>query len=205
VRRATGDAEIQIGEPALPDIDFEIGEANVEATVDRLDSSYFPRHGYLARARYTLSRDALGADSEFDQVDFDALAATTFGKHSVHAGLRYHVTSSGLAPIQSLYRIGGFSRLVGYQPNELTGQHYAIVLTGYSYQIGKLLDQEALLGGNLEYGNAWQDRSDMDFGDAVLNGSVYIGMDSWLGPILFGIGAREGGEYNLFLEIGNRF
>jgi hypothetical protein len=25
------------------------------------------------------------------------------------------------------------------------------------------------------------------------------------GPILFGIGAREAGHYNLFLEIGHRF
>ena len=110
-----------------------------------------------------------------------------------------------MAPLQSLYRLGGYSRLVGFQRNELTGQHYAVLLAGYSYQFGKLLDQEALAGASLEYGNVWQERSDMDFDDAILNGSVYIGMDSWLGPILFGIGAREGGEFNMFLELGHRF
>lgn len=120
-------------------------------------------------------------------------------------GLRDHVTTSGVSLIQSLYGIGGYSRLIGYQPNELTGQHYAVLLTGYSYQIGKLLDQEALVGRLLEYGSAWLDRSDMHFGDAVLNGSFYIGVDSWLGPILFGLGAREGGEHNWFLELGHRF
>lgn len=205
LRRYTGKAQVQIGDPALPDIDFDTGEAVVDLTLDRLDSIFFPRDGYLARGRYTFSREALGADSEFEQFDFDALGARSFGNHALQLGLRYHVTTSGVAPIQSLYRVGGYSRLVGFQPNELTGQHYAVLLTGYSYQIGKLLNQEALVGGLLEYGNVWQDRADMDFGDGVLNGSVYVGVDSWLGPILLGLGAREGGEHNWFLEIGRRF
>lgn len=205
LRRYTGKAEVHIGDPGLPDIDFQTGEALVDFTLDRLDSIYFPRDGYLARGQYTFSLDGLGADSEFEQFGVDAIGARSFGKHSLLLGLRYHVTTSGVAPIQSLYRVGGYSRLVGYQPNELTGQNYAVLLTGYSYQLGKMLDQEALVGGLLEYGNVWQDRSDMDFGNAVLNGSVYIGVDSWLGPILFGVGAREGGERNLFLELGHRF
>lgn len=115
------------------------------------------------------------------------------------------MTTSGVSPIQSLYRLGGYSRLVGFQRNELTGQDYAILLGGYSYQIGKVLNRNAIVGTLLEYGNAWQRRSDMAFKDAILNGSVYIGLDSWIGPVLFGIGAREGGEYNLFLEVGHRF
>ena len=205
LQRYTGKAEVQIGDPALPDIDTDTGELVVTADLDRLDSMFFPRDGYLARARYTLSRESLGADSDFEQLDVDALGAFAFGKHSTLVGFRYHTTVDGVAPLQSLYRLGGYSRLVGFQRNELTGQHYAVLLAGYSYQIGKLLDQEALVGASLEYGNVWQERSDMDFNDAILNGSVYLGMDSWLGPILFGIGAREGGEFNLFLELGHRF
>ena len=39
----------------------------------------------------------------------------------------------------------------------------------------------------------------------VLNASAYIDVDSWIGPILLGIGGREGGERNAFLEAGRRF
>lgn len=205
LRRFTGDAEVQIGDPTLPKINTDTGETFVEATVDRLDSTAFPRDGYLARTRYTFSRESLGADTEFEHLDFDAIGAKSFGKHALQLGLRYHVTTSGVSPIQSLYRLGGYSRLVGFQRNELTGQDYAILLGGYSYQIGKVLNRNAIVGTLLEYGNAWQRRSDMAFKDAILNGSVYIGLDSWIGPVLFGIGAREGGEYNLFLEVGHRF
>jgi NTE family protein len=101
--------------------------------------------------------------------------------------------------------MGGFSRLVGYQANELTGQNYGVLLGGYSYEIGKLLGQEALAGALIEYGNAWEQRSQMSLSDSQLHASLYLGIDSWLGPILFGIGAREGGDPNVFIEIGHRF
>ncbi len=208
VERAAGNAREEIGDPAQPRINFQTGEVYADATIDRVDSFYFPREGYLLRTRYTWSRDAFGADSKFDQLDVDAVVARTFGefgKHSVQLGLRYHVTSSGVAPIQSVYRLGGFARLVGYQPNELTGQDYAMLLAGYSYRIGRLLNQPALAGTMLEYGNAWQRRSDMAFDKGVFNGSVYVGLDSWIGPVLFGVGAREGGHQNVFLEIGHPF
>ncbi len=205
LRRYNGEARVEIGDPSVPESSYRIGEVFLEGTLDRLDSAYLPREGYSLRLRYTSSLESLGADSEFDQEDFDGTFAKSFGKHSLLGGLRYHVTTSGVAPLQSLYRVGGFSRLVGYAPNELSGQNYAVLLGGYSYEIRKLLGQEALAGVLLEYGNVWDRRSNMDFDDAVLNGSVYLGIDSWLGPILFGIGAREGGHLNLFLEVGHRF
>lgn len=204
-RRLNGDARLQVGDPDLPGFSTRTGEVLVEAAVDRLDSLFFPRAGYLARVRYTVSRGSLGADAEFEQTDLDAFSAWSIRKHSGLLGVRYHVTHSGVAPIQSLYRAGGYSRLVGFQPNQISGQHFAVLIGGYSYQLGRLFNQNAVVGGMLEYGNVWQDRSQMSFDDAVLNGSAYIGLDSWIGPLLFGVGAREGGQHNLFLEVGHRF
>jgi NTE family protein len=205
LRRYRGETRVQVGDPSLPEDDYDIGEIFVEGSLDRLDSAYLPRSGYSLRLRYTRSLEGLGADAEFAQFDVDGVSAWRFGKHSLLAGLRYHATTSGIAPLQSLYRLGGFSRLVGYQPNELTGQNYGVLLGGYSYELGKLLGQEAMAGALLEYGNAWERRSDMRLSAAELHGSLYLGFDSWLGPVLFGIGAREGGEQNVFLEIGHRF
>jgi NTE family protein len=205
VNRDAGDVRIEIGDPRQPRQHFQTGEVFVEGTLDRLDSFYFPRDGYLARTRYTWSRDALGADTEFEQFDFDSIYAQLFGKHSVQVGLRYHVTTQGVAPLQSIYRLGGFSRLVGFSPNELSGQDYGVFVVGYSYRIGRLLNQDALVGTMWEYGNAWSSRSQMSWGSSLLNGSIYVGLNSWIGPILFGVGGRQGGEYNVFLEVGHRF
>jgi NTE family protein len=204
-RRFTGHGNVIVGDPQ-PDFDFDIGEAWLEGSVDRLDSLYFPRDGYIVRSRYTFSRESLGADTNFEQFDLDALDAKSFGNHALQAGLRYHVTTSGAAPIQSLYRLGGYSRLAGFQPNELTGQDYFVLIGGYQYKLGNLfLGQKAYAGGTIEYGNAFQKRSDMGLSEGIWNGSAYVGIDSVLGPILFGAGAREGGHRTLFLVVGQRF
>lgn len=204
-QRAVGQTEVLIGDPGIPKSTFQIGEMALDFSIDRGDSLYLPRDGYLMRNRYVVSRRSLGADEDFEQYNFDGIYAYGFGAHSVQAGLRYHTTLSGVAPLQSTYRVGGFTRLVGYQPNELFGQHYGVLLGGYSYRMASLMNQPAVLGVMLEYGNVWQNRTDMGFGDSVLNGSVYVAIDSWIGPILLGLGAREGGNSNLFLEVGHRF
>lgn len=204
-RRAAGSAEVDAGGQLLPDFDYDSGELGVTLTLDRLDNLYFPREGYLLDLGYLYSDQSLGADAEFEQADVDFVAANRFGRHSVQGGLRYHTTIDGIAPLQSLYRLGGRTRLVGFRPNELTGQDYALVFGGYLFELADVFGRGAFLGGTVEYGNAWQDRDDIAFDDAILNGSIYFGFDSWVGPLIFGFGAREGGENTVFLEIGQQF
>lgn len=200
-----GKADVEIGDPALEEFEFDQGSLYAYVNVDRLDSLFFPRKGYYALLGYTVSREWLGSDNEYDQLDFDALAAKSFGRHAVQFGARYHVTTSGEAPIQSRYRLGGRSRLAGYRINELTGQHYALVYAGYSYQLVEVFGRSAQVGGTVEYGNAWERREDMGLGDGLFNASAFIGFDSWLGPMQFGFGWRESGDGVMFLEIGRPF
>ncbi len=204
-QRARGRARVEVGDPDLQPFDFDQGNLFASVTIDRLDSLFFPQKGYYANLGYTVSRDWLGSDTNFDQLDLDALGAKSFGKHSLQAGVRYHVTTSGTLPVQSLYRLGGRTRLAGFRANQLTGQDYALLFAGYSYQLGQFFGRSALVGGTLEYGNAWQRRQDMALSDGILNASLYTGFDSWLGPMLFGLGWREHGDGVFFLEIGRPF
>ncbi|MFC5578068.1 patatin-like phospholipase family protein [Lysobacter niabensis] len=205
LQRSTGQADVEVGDPGLEEYDFQQGNLLAEVTIDRLDSLFFPRDGYYTYLGYRISRDWLGSDTEFDQVDFDAVYAKSFGKHTVQFGGGYHSTISGTLPVQSRYRLGGRGNLVGFRANELTGQHYALVIGGYTYQLAKFLGRSALIGGTVEYGNAWERREDMAFDDGILNASVYTGFDSWLGPMMFGFGWREDGDGLIFLEIGRPF
>ncbi|WP_411851154.1 patatin-like phospholipase family protein [Stenotrophomonas sp. LGBM10] len=202
VERYRGNAKVEVGDPSIPRIDFEEGAWIAEATLDDIDSLYFPRDGYLVNLGTYQSRHALGADTAFGQIDLDAVAARSFGRHALQLGLRYHVTASGTAPVQSLYRLGGRWRLAGFQQNELTGQDYALGFAGYTYELGKVLGRSAQVGGTVEYGNAWQQRSAMSLTDGIWNGSVFLGFDSWIGPLIFGMGFREGGGNVLFIELG---
>lgn len=202
LERYRGAARLEVGDPSNPDTHFDDGAALVRAEVDTIDSLYFPRSGFLMQLGYRMSREGLGADTDFDQLDFDAIGARSFGSHAVQLGARYHTTTSGIAPVQSLYRLGGRWRLAGFQHNQLTGQDYAVALLGYSYQLGTVLGRSAQVGATLEYGNAWQQRDDIDLGDGIFNGSLFIGFDSWIGPLIFGYGMKEGGDSVLFIELG---
>ncbi|WP_162434418.1 hypothetical protein [Pseudoxanthomonas koreensis] len=135
----------------------------------------------------------------------DATFAHAHGRHAVQFGGAYHSTIEGVLPLNERYRLGGRGRLSGFHYNELTGQHYAMVSTGYSYQLADVFSRSASVGMLLEYGNAWEPRSRMSFSDGILNGSLYLGFDSWLGPLLLGYGMREGGHGAAFLELGKPF
>ncbi|KAF1719233.1 patatin-like phospholipase family protein [Pseudoxanthomonas wuyuanensis] len=205
IERSTGKASVEVGLPALRSFDSENGAWSVRAIVDRLDSLFFPRSGYYAALGYTSSEKWLGSDTEYNQVEADMLLAKDFGRHAVQFGGAYHSTISGILPLQERYRLGGRGRLAGFHYNELTGQNYALLMAGYSFQLAELFGRSASVGMTLEYGNAWELRSRMAFDDGILNGSVYIGFDSWLGPLMFGYGMREGGDGVAFLEIGTPF
>ncbi|KPJ81393.1 MAG: hypothetical protein AMJ58_05380, partial [Gammaproteobacteria bacterium SG8_30] len=57
-------------------------------------------------------------------------------------------------------------------------------------------------GLSLELGNVWDDRSDIGFGAARLNGSLFLGLDTPLGPVYLAVGVDEGGGSSLYLLLG---
>jgi NTE family protein len=201
-RRRHGEQTVVAGSPALPNVEFNVGEVWWSLSEDRLDSFVLPRDGSYTSLSGTHSRRSLGADSDFDQLNFDATYARAIGAHSGFVGVRYHETTHGQAPFQSLYRLGGVTRFAGYRPNELVTANYALGYAGYTYELGRVLNRPAILGGTVEYGQTWQHGRVPGDRRGELDGSIYFGFDSWLGRLLFGYGVREGGSGTFFLELG---
>ncbi len=199
VRQRSGDVNLLIGTASVGVDDFDIGEVYWNLTFDRLDSFQLPRKGLFVSFGQTLGRQTLGSDSNFNQLNLDAIYAHAIGAHSAYGGLRYHDTISGSSLLQNQYRLGGVTRLPGYRPNELFTSNYALAFIGYTYELGRLLNRPAIVGGTLEYADLWSDGSPHR---QELHASGYFGFDSWLGRFLIGYGARESGEGNFFLELG---
>lgn len=205
LRRREGRAEVELGEPALGDLDYDLGEVEIKATFDRIDSTYMPRDGTFAVGNVLLSDTSLGADADFVQGGIDATHAISWGKHSAITGVRYHASSDAAIPPPSQFRLGGLTRFAGYRPNERLAENYALVYGGYSYEIGRFLNSPVVLGSTLEYGKSWAHGLGLfDDGFTEIHGSVYFGIDSWLGPLQLGYGIREGGEGVMLLEIGRQ-
>lgn len=205
IERTDGEGKVKIGDPALPEAEVSSGVWAVNGLMDRLDSLYFPRQGWSATLGYRATAGWLGGEAEFKQGRLELLGAKAFGRGAVQAGLTWNTTLSGSLPLHERFAMGGRGNLVGFHYNELSGQQAAVLMLGYSWQLARVFGRSAVVGGTLEYGNAWEQRSDVRWRDGILHGSVYAGFDSWIGPMLLGYGRREGGRDLFFLEIGQPF
>jgi len=205
-RRGFGDARVEIGLPE-PDFNFDTGEAFVRLFGDTLDNRRFPHSGYSASLEWLVSRDSLGADMDFEQVLFDGIYAQPFGRGTLLFGANYETTLDDDAPVQSLFRSGGFQRLSGFIEDELVGQHSAVLSLGYMRPLaeGDLVFIPGYAGMSLELGNVWDRSSDISFSDSLFAGSLFIGADTFVGPVYLAYGRAEGGNGAIYLFVGQVF
>jgi NTE family protein len=197
-----GEREIRIGDPNTPDQDFDIGELSLVMEADRLDDLYFPSHGHFASATYRINRTGLGASQDYDQALFAALIARSAGKNTFSFGADYRTTSSGIAPPERRFRVGGLFNLSGFEFNQLSGQHYGRLIGQFRRQFWNAGFAEVSIGTSLEYGNVWENRSDIDFGEGIFAGSLYLGANTGIGPVYLGYGHAEGGAGSFYLYVG---
>lgn len=205
LERFTGDADVRTGGPTVKGFEFDSGGAFVQLATDRLDNVNFPRAGQAGRVRWFMSRPALGADEDFDQLEIGALYPKSWGHHTGMFSLAYASTVSGTAPIQDQFRLGGFGRLSGLDTNALSGQHRAFASAVYLRRISDIRLLPAYLGTSIEAGNVWQNRDDISLDNLIVSGSVFLGVDSFLGPLYLGLGHAEGGQTSAFLFLGRAF
>jgi NTE family protein len=117
-------------------------------------------------------------------------------------------TFSGEAPVQNLFTLGGLFNLSGFQASELSGQDFALGQIIYYRNIGARpgsFGVPVYLGASLEAGNVWQANEDMDYDDLIFAGSLFVGLDTVLGPIYLAYGHAEGGSDSAYLFLGQTF
>jgi NTE family protein len=207
LRTAYVESELRVGDPlAFPEDEFRTGEFFVRLSADTLDDIAFPRSGVLATAEWRGSRPSvLSADANFDQLLVNAAAAKTWGRHTLLSTFRYDTTISGSAPINRLFRFGGFFDLSGLNRNQLSGQHVARIGASYYREIGDLALFPAFAGVSVELGDAWDSRSEISFDDARLGGSLWAGVDTPVGPVYVAYGLAENGDGALYVFLGRIF
>lgn len=203
-RRTSGDAEVRIGTPPLGDFNFDSGYAYTRFSIDTIDNAYFPNKGQAGTLEAKLHRDSLGDDNDFEQVSFKYIAAKTWGRNTFLAGVRFDTTLDDDAPIYALFRAGGFTNLSGFNQNELSGQHAGIAKLHYLRRINDFRLLPVYLGASLEYGGVWQDSDDI-FDNNTTAASVFLGLDTPIGPIYTGYGHAEGGHDSLYVFMGKLF
>ena len=188
----------------LPSGSQSIGGLRLSATVDQLDSVFFPKRGYAANATVVKSLKALGADFEHDYWDASGIGATTRGRHTVHVAFR------GSGPLAKDRDIdftsipwGGFLQQSGFATGQLLNERFAFGRLVYLYKLVDLPLLEGLYAGaSAEVG---------DYGKAALagnptgtlySGAAFLALDSPIGPIYLGYGIGSNDNRSAYFFLG---
>jgi NTE family protein len=204
-RRIAGEAEILVGDPGSPGYNFDIGEVFARLSLDKFNDIPFPKNGAKASIEFHSAGEALGGDSNYDQVMFQFAMAKTWDRHTIIGLTKYYTTLNSDAPVESLYRAGGLLHLSGFRQDELSGQHFGLLELVYYRRFGNFNLMPIYIGGSLEMGNVWNRSADIDFSNTITAGSLFLGLNTPIGPFYLGYGMAEYNHDSVYLYLGSPF
>ena len=173
---------------------------------DSLDNLSFPNRGFFSSLRYTANREDLGADLNYEQIRLDISGATTFERYTIFARAVAETSSNeDNIPLNALFIHGGLFELSGTVRNELLSPHFGMLEAAFYRRLGDITFLPIYTGFSLEAGNAWDNKADIHSDNLRYAGSIFIGADTFMGPLYFSIGATDRGERAVYLNIGKTF
>ncbi len=188
------------------DLGGSVREAGVRAlaTFDRLDHAYFPREGWRARLEAFGADRRLGSAANYVRIDLSGQADQSFGRQTVEAAARLASFRDISGTGYNYFALGGFDQLSGFREGQIIGNYLAYFRLGLRSELttAGLFGGATYAGLNLERGNAWASRDQVSLGDLRSSIALYLGADTPLGPVYFGIGKAPGEVVNYYLMLG---
>jgi NTE family protein len=175
--------------------------------LDQLDSVHFPRSGWRTKLDLLKADDALGADDTYGTWMLDSTAAISMGNHTFNLGLvAADQIGSDPLPRYQYFQWGGFFRQSGYAPGQLLGDSLQYGRLMYYHRILEGSMFEGAFGGfSLEAGKIGNPLVPTNSDDWLKSGSLFMAVDSPLGPVYLGYGHAEDGNSNLYFYLGRPF
>jgi len=206
--RGSFQANQTIGTLGADSVRFNESGLSGSLVLDQLDNAAFPREGWRVSGEFFNARN---------HSDNNAITAATYTRwKSAATG----TVSSGRSTLQwgaefagfmdrsrigySDFRLGGFQRLSGYRNDQIDGNFLALGKVTYRYRLAEItpFGRALYAGASAEMGNAWADRSQMDWSRLRKAGSVFLAADTPIGPAYIALGAAEGGYRAIYLFLG---
>ena len=200
------EARRRVGTPDLPGtVSNTYGSLQLRATRDSLDDSGFPSRG----TRLDLSHEFLFGAENAGTSDVSRLSWDTAFSHGANRwllGARIHSAGGDDALLSTFGTLGGLGNLSGFTENQLLANQIALGRLVYYRRLTdatRLISVPVYLGGSLEAGGVWDSREAINREDLIGAGSVFVGVDTFLGPMFLGFGHAEGGNNSFYLSFGS--
>jgi NTE family protein len=174
---------------------------------DQLDSVDFPRSGYSAGFRVYGSQPGLGADQAYVKAQADGTYAHSFGAHTFALGFKVGSNIGGKPlPRYDLFQWGGFLQQSGYATGQLLGGNLQFArLVYYNKLAHQTLLQGVYAGFSLEAGRVGAPLVPGSPTGLLKSGSLFLALDSPLGPLYLAYGRAAASTYSFYLYLGKPF
>ena len=208
--RGYGEYEVDVAsDPSLPEDTFNEGGVFASYRFDSLDDSFFPTSGAFLYANFERQDENLGASNDFDNWQLFGQAAYSFGQNKGNTVLltgRLGQSEDATSEPQNYYQLGGLFNLSGLSQNFYSGRQMAFVMAQYQRRLSDRsvlpTDMPVYAGFSVESGQLWSEHSDIDYGDMITSGSIYLAIDSPLGPLYFAYGRTSESLDAIYLSLG---
>jgi len=205
--RGTLNGRTRIGAANLPDFDAQQGAYTFNIAYDQTDSARFLSTGNLGSVNFYSARKRLGSDLEYTKLDGNWTSAFKIDANTLIATLRAGRTLDGDLPIYDPFSLGGFLKLSGYSEGQFIGQSLDLAQLLYFRRIGKLptaFGDGLYAGLSFEMGRLGPGTNLPGTGGIKRSVGFYLGADSALGPMYFGVGRSADGNWAVYLFLGQR-
>jgi NTE family protein len=205
----SGSSHPDIGVPVEKTAEsFVEGGFRLGVTCDSMDDIAFPSSGSFLSAKWFLPVDSF-AEGQDETAQVRADHAIPLGESSLVLGGEFSTVIGTPQSVQSFFPLGGFLRLSGLPSESISGPTVALAHAVYFLPLqSRGLESRALTwygGASLEFGNAFAELGDVSLPLLHPAGSLFLGVDTFLGPAYLGYGLSEGGEHSVFMVLGRVF
>jgi NTE family protein len=194
----------RIGDLSLPS--FRANQSGVQAsfTIDQRSSAVFAKSGYRIEASAQKALDALGASTSFTRYQWLAEHALSIGSNTVDFAVRGGSVSRSEGLGYPQFELGGFLQLSGLRSGQLRGDRMSFARVKVMRQIGTMpaFGRGIYVGGSFEAGKVDGGATALEFSRSVFGGSLFLGLDTSIGPLYLGAGRASGGNHSAYLFLG---
>lgn len=200
-------ARLRVGVPDFPNFSSAFGGTVLRMVFDDLDASGFPSRGTRVDVSEEILLSQLGSSDSAHITHAQWDRAMSYGPNNWLFGVSINSATGGDRDLQiaSFSPLGGLTNLSGFSENQLFATQTALARAVYYRRLTdaqQLFSVPVYLGGSLELGGFWDTRREIG-ANLIPAGSVFLGMDTFLGPIFLGYGYARGGHSAAYLTFGS--
>lgn len=204
VDRGLGEFDVDAGIAPPGDDTFDDGGLHLDFVADTLDRSSFPTSGVLVDSSWRRRMTELGADSDYETAKAKVFGVTSAYGQVLALRLRGQWELAGQTGLIDVAQIGGLFDLSGLGSTDLVGAEGGVASLITYRRLGSARGKMSFpvyVGASVEAGGVWE-WSSLSAADVLLAGSLFVGIDSPLGPIFVAYGQAEAGQRALYFTVG---